>query len=182
MSEFLFYLQNNCGEFNLTHAMGHWIVARTKSRRERWAAENVQRLGFEFYLPQYEIKVRGKKNLNQIRSEVLFPSYLFVKIDGSWRVLLSTFGISGIVLRGDNPAIMPQTEIDRLQGTANDAGLVQLPGHFRVNQEVRARSGPLKNNTGIFQGQTSSGRNKVLMELLGGKVMVLFDSNMLEVA
>lgn len=162
--------------------MGHWIVARTKSRRERWAAENVQRQGFEFYLPQYEIKAKRKGNLSQIRSEVLFPSYLFVRTDGSWRVLLSTFGISSIVLRGDNPAIMPQNEIDRLRSSTNDAGLVQLPGHFRINQEVRARSGPFKHNTGIFQGQTSSGRNKVLMELLGGKVVVLFDSDMLEVA
>ena len=161
--------------------MAHWIVARTKSRRERWAAENVQRLGFDFYLPQYEIKVRPRRKLSYIKSEVLFPSYLFVFITGHWRVLLSTFGIASIVLRGDQPAIMPVAEIERLQNrTVN--GLVQLPNAYKVNQSVVVRSGPFAKHVGLYVGQTSSGRQAVLMDLLGGKVKVLFDLNMLEAA
>lgn len=162
--------------------MAHWIVARTKSRRELWAAENVVKQGFEFYLPRYEIRSRRKGQLDQIKSEALFPGYLFVKTDGSWRVLLSTFGIQAVVLQGDNPAIMPQSEIDRLTGITNQSGLVELPGRFRVGEEVKIRTGPFAEHSGLYQGQTPSGRQKVLMELLGGKVNVLFDASTLEAA
>ena len=162
--------------------MAHWIVARTKSRRERWAAENVQRQGYKFYLPQYEITSPIRGNLKKVRTEPLFPSYLFIEIDGPWRVLLCTFGIAGIVLRGDQPAVMPQSEITRLQIASDEAGFVQIPNTYKEGQAVRARSGPFVGHIGLYAGQPVPGRHAVLMDLLGGKIKTLFDSEMLEVA
>jgi len=164
--------------------MGHWIVAKTKQHQERWAAENVVRQGFEFYLPRYEIVVKRKRkqDLEQIKSEILFPSYLFVKTEGAWKVLLSTFGIQSIILRGDQPAIMPVSEIHRLQHLTNEMGLVELPSRLQINQQVKITSGSFEGCTGLYQGQTATGRQMVLMNLLGRRITILFHSNMLDVA
>jgi hypothetical protein len=61
-------------------------------------------------------------------------------------------------------------------------GLIHLPDRFQLNQEVRIRSGPFKGHTGLWQGQSSSERQKVLIDFLGGKTTGLFDKKLLEVA
>jgi transcription antitermination factor NusG len=159
-----------------------WIVARTKSRREKWAAENVSRQGCEFYLPLYEVPPPRNAKLREARAAVLFPSYLFVRIESQWKFLLSTFGIAGIIMAGEGPAPVPQLEIDKLMRRHDESGLIQLPDKFRYDQELRFRSGPFQSRIGLYKGLNSSGRNQVLLDFLGGKRMVIVDSELLEVA
>ena len=159
-----------------------WVVVRTKSRRERWAAENVQRQGCDFYLPQYEVPPSSNGRIKVARAEVLFPCYLFVRINQQWKFLLSTFGVTAVILQHDGPAVIPQQEIDNLMRRHDLNGLIHLPDKFQLNQEVRVRGGPFKGHTGLWQGQTSSERQKVLIDFLGGKITGLFDKKLLEVA
>jgi transcriptional antiterminator RfaH len=163
-------------------SMSRWVVVRTKSRRERWAAENVQRQGCDFYLPQYEVPPSSNGRIKVARAEVLFPCYLFVRINQQWKFLLSTFGVTAVILQHDGPAVIPQQEIDNLMRRHDLNGLIHLPDKFQLNQEVRVRGGPFKGHTGLWQGQTSSERQKVLIDFLGGKITGLFDKKLLEVA
>lgn len=161
--------------------MGHWIVARTKSKRERWAAENVQRLGFDYYMPVIE-RVQIHRGIREVKTDPLFPSYLFVMCTGPWRMLLSTWGISTVILRGDQPAIMPISEIDRLRKYTDENGMVQLPDQFKKGQNLIVRHGPFAGHQTLCDGMAPNGRVKCLIDLLGGKTKVLFDAEMLEVA
>ena len=162
--------------------MEQWIVARTKSRREKWAAENVQRQGCDFYLPLYEISPPRNAKVRETRSAVLFPSYLFVKIEHQWKFLLSTFGIAAVIMSGDRPTPVPQAEIDKLIKRHDKNGLIDLPRKFKPDQEVRILNGPFKDKVGLYQGQSDSERNKVLLEFLGGRRTFLFDDECLELA
>jgi transcription antitermination factor NusG len=162
-----------------------WIVARTKPRQERWAAENVERQGCKYYLPMYETIVPVKGKIKELRPAVLFPSYLFVELEaqGQWRFLMSTHGISSVILAGNGVAFMPQREIDRLMSAQSDNGLIQLPKKdFSLNQEVKPLEGAMKDVVGLYQGLDDKGRSKVLMDLLGGRITVLFDSDNLQAA
>ena len=159
-----------------------WIVARTKSSRERWAAENVSNLGYEFYFPKV---FQLRKNVARV--EPLFPCYLFIKTDGSWRVLLSTFGISSVVVFGNSPATVSQQIIDNFKTREVD-GCVQLPQleeyttRFKPGAQVRVKGGVFSGYTGIYKGQDPKQRERVLLDFLGRKTSVLLAPELLEAA
>lgn len=160
------------------HGQARWIVARTKPSRDFWAAENVARQEREFYLPKIYVR-----NRRYARAEPLFPSHLFVKVDGPWRFLLSTFGVSGVMLQGTEPAIVPDKEIHRLRRLENSEGFIELPGgtdKFRNGEKVRVTDGPMEGRVGIYQGQTGRERVMVLFDLMGRKISTLIDERSLE--
>jgi len=166
--------------------MERWIVVRTKSRRENWAAENVQRQGCMFYLPRYEVPPTRK--IKEARAAVLFPCYLFVKIQNQWKFLLGTFGIQAVIMGGSGePATMPQKEIDRLKQRENE-GLIKLPTRLEktdlpnVGDKVKITQGPFEGHFGLWMGQTNSERQRILLDFLGGKRETLFDIRALELA
>jgi transcriptional antiterminator RfaH len=157
-----------------------WIVARTKPCREVWAAENIQRQGHEFYLPR--IFVPATHLCGQARSECLFKSYIFVLTE-QWRFLLSTFGVSGVIMggNGSGPAILPQSEIDRMKLLEDGTGFVILP-KFKPGQDLRVTDGPFKNEKAIYQGMGPKEREEVLINFLGRKTKVLIAKEFLEAA
>jgi transcription antitermination factor NusG len=159
-----------------------WIVARTKPGREAWAAENVARQGYTYYFPRI---LAQRKRL--ARAEPLFHCYLFVQTSGAWKFLLSTFGVSGVVIFGETPSYLPQTEIDKFRALEVD-GLVQLPKidlstqRFKPGQEVRVRGGVFSGFAGVYQGQDAREREKVLIDFLGRKTLVLLAPDIVEAA
>lgn len=163
-----------------------WLVVRTKQHREQWAAENVSRVGFpKYYLPQYLRTVR-QGSMKVAKANVLFPSYLFVESDGRWRVLLSTFGVTGVVLQGENPAVFPQRAIDELRAREDEHGFVRLPEapkHKLVEgAAVRVRGGNFAGRNGIHAGNAANERVRVLLDFLGRKTPFLIAEDMLEAA
>jgi transcriptional antiterminator RfaH len=157
-----------------------WIVARTKPGREAWAAENVARQGYTYYFPRV---LSQRKRI--VKAEPLFYAYLFVDTPGPWKFLLSTFGIAGVVTFGDNPAFVPQHEIDRFKNTEVD-GLVQLPQinteRFKLGQQLRVTGGVFSGFTGVYEGQDAKEREKVLIDFLGRKTSVLLAPEIVEAA
>lgn len=159
-----------------------WIVARTKTGREVWASENVKHQGYEFYFPRV-LAIRK----NVARAEPLFPCYLFIQTDGSWRVLLSTFGISSIVVFGNSPATVSQQVIDNFKAREVD-GCVELPqleeytNRFALGAAIRVKEGVFSGYTGIYQGQDPKQRQRVLLDFLGRKTSVLLAPELLEAA
>jgi len=162
--------------------MGYWLVARTQPRRENWAAENVMRQGCEFYLPKFElISARTR----EAKAVVLFPSYLFVfTANGQWRFLLGTFGIASVLMRGESPVPCPERYLAQMRGCEDADGFVVLPkrSRFAVNDKVMVTRGPFASKSGLWQGQTPAQRQQVLIEAMGGRIMVLIDVDSLEAA
>lgn len=163
---------------------GYWLVAKTKPQRELWAAENAQRQGFNCYLPQTAPPERAPKQ--KARAHFLFPRYLFVYTEGRWRCLLSTFGIAGLVMAGECPAVMPPREIERIKAREDEHGLVRLAqaptARFKEGDAVRVREGTFSGFTGIYANHSSHDRVKVLIEYLGRTVPVLLGEDLLELA
>lgn len=153
-----------------------WIVARTQSNREKWAAENVARQGFEFYLPRIQEAYKAHGRVVET-GRPLFPCYLFVRTDGPWRFLTGTFGVAGIILNGEGPAILPDDAVDQLKALEVD-GYVSLPPppapiDLIPGDTVRIQSGALEGQTGVYEGMASATRQRVLLDYLGKRTRVL---------
>ena len=83
-----------------------WYAVCCKPRQESVAEDNLLRQGFHVYLPRIRIRQRRRKQwLDAV--EVLFPRYVFIRIDPlrrSTAAVRSTRGVVGLVRFGGQPA------------------------------------------------------------------------------
>ena len=162
-----------------------WVVAKTKAQRERWAAENVARQGFSYYMPLTAPPKKPTTLRNKFpKPQCLFPRYLFVQTDGRWRFLLGTFGVMGLVMQGERPAVMPTHEIESMKAREENGLIVlQQPAEhkFHPGDKVRINSGAFSGYVGMYDLDPSA-RVRVLLDLLGRKTRVEIDDDCLEAA
>lgn len=142
----------------------HWYVIHTKPRQEQRALENLQRQGFEAWLPMIELEKVRRGHLARV-SEPMFSRYLFIRLDTvqtNWSPIRSTLGVSKLVSFGNTPAAVPDELIDALRHMPPQATQRMMnPG-----DEVQFVAGPLKGLRGIYQQHDGEARAMVLIELL----------------
>jgi transcriptional antiterminator RfaH len=163
-----------------------WYVVQTNVNSEARAAQNLIRQGFEIYLPRY-LKRRRHARKVDFAAKPFFPRYMFVAIDMAtqrWRSIQSTFGVSRLVSNGDYPAIVPESIVHALRAREDDKGFIQFESKpvFAVGDKVRVLAGAFMDNAGLFSGMADRDRVSILLELLGRKVRVLLDADMITAA
>ncbi len=150
-----------------------WSVAITKPNNENRAEVNLVRQGYLTYLPKYLSKI-GK----EIKVKILFPRYIFVRIEGQWHRINSTFGISRILLNNESrPAIVPDKIIENLKRKEDNKGLISLPDppKFRQGEKVRVVNHSFDGYDAIYDGMRPNERARVLIKMLGQQVQVELD-------
>jgi transcriptional antiterminator RfaH len=162
----------------------YWVVAKTKGSLESFAAEHVKRQGHQYYLPMTRETSAGNQRGKLVRNVPLFPRYLFIEVESTWRHLMSTRGITGVLLAGEAPARLPTQYVTDLKLREKD-GLVVLPSmdearRFARGQTVHVSSGLFAGEIGIYDGCSGQERERVLLEILGRKVSVLIAPESLE--
>ena len=63
-----------------------------------------------------------------------FPGYLFIVLDltrHQWRSVNGTFGVSRLVMRGDQPHPAPRGVVEALIAAADARGILQLAGKLK---------------------------------------------------
>ncbi len=163
-----------------------WLLAHTHPHSEQRAAAHLARQGYETYLPRYLKRRRHARKLDVIAAP-LFPRYLFVNIETTarrWRSIQSTFGVSRLVLSGDTPALVPKAIIDSLQGCEDENGFVKLNRRapFSAGDRVRILAGAFMDSLGLYEGLGDRERVSILLDLLGRKVRVMLDADLVTVA
>lgn len=126
--------QNQKGGFS-------WYLVLAKRGQEKLAADNLQRQGFDTYLPMYAptpTKRAGK--VIEVTPRPFLPGYLFVSVDvtaGRWRAINSTIGVRALYMTGSGegmrPRALPNSWIEQLQ-VREVNGLIVRPHQ----DEVRA--------------------------------------------
>lgn len=160
--------------------MQGWLVARAQHNREAWASENIARQGAVPYTPKL-VFVGKSGRLDEARIQYLFPSYVFVKPPSDrWRWLLGTYGVRYVLMVGKSPALVQDFEIARIRACEDSEGLVRLPTvRFKPNQKVRVTGGAYTGYEGLYDGQGSKDRERILLDYLGRKTPVLIDPALL---
>lgn len=151
--------------------MKRWFAVHCQPHREERALLNLQRQGFEVYLPRYLKRRRHARRVEAVRRP-LFPRYLFVCFDrdtARWRSINGTYGVDHLVCHGNEPVPLPDEIIAEIQARHDDDGLVVLddPASFRPGQALEIVNGPLAWQTGLFQRLNGNERVVVLLDLLG---------------
>lgn len=127
--------------------MPHWTAARLQPHREALALNFLKLRGFETYFPRIRERrvVRGRRVLV---TPPLFPGYAFVAIELQWHAARWSPGVLSLVMDGDRPAKVPDTDIADLRACERN-GFVVLPeqlrqsSSFRLGDRLRVRGGPL---------------------------------------
>ena len=163
-----------------------WIVVYTKPHDENRALANLLRQGFDAYLPRYKAVRRHARKVENVQKP-LFPRYMFVSIDpdaGRWRPILSTYGVSGIVMDGDRPAIAPDGVVDaiRARAASGDFDRTGPLCNLQPGDDVRVLDGPFADLVGRLQAVDDKDRVCVLLQMMGRAVRARIESSALEPA
>jgi transcriptional antiterminator RfaH len=163
-----------------------WYVVHTQVNGETKAAQNLLRQGFEVYLPRY-LKRRRHARRVDFTVKPLFPRYLFVAIDMAtqrWRSIQSTFGVVRLVTNGDDPATLPDGVVHALRAREDEKGFIRLDSKpaFAPGDKVRVLAGAFMDSAGLFSGLADHDRVSILLDMLGRKVRVLLDADMVAAA
>ena len=159
-----------------------WYVVQTQVNSEMKAAQNLLRQGYEIYLPRYMKRRRHARKVDFV-AKPLFPRYMFVAIDTAtqrWRSIQSTFGVSCLVTNGDDPAALPEGVVRALKAREDDRGFVEMDAKpkFAPGDKVRVLAGAFMDNVGLFNGMADHDRVSILLDMLGRKVRVLLDADL----
>lgn len=161
-----------------------WHVAQTQPRREARAAEELKNQGFRVFLPRY---LRRRRHARQITTAPapLFPGYLFVAFDAAihrWRSINGTIGIVRLVTTLDRPALVPHGVVEGLVARCDPSGYIPLRSRpaFTPGEPVRVSGGNFAEALGLFAEVRDHDRIAILIELLGRKVRVLIDDDLVE--
>jgi transcriptional antiterminator RfaH len=155
-----------------------WAVVRSQAQRERFAAEQVGLRGFETFLPIVQTKRA---------TAPLFNGYFFVRIVEQWRSINYCFGVLCLVRVGDCPSRMPDHEIDSLKAMIDGHGYIKLPEgrgapakrKIAIGARVRVTAGPFGGVSGLYAGQSTRDRERILLNLLGSQRPVLIAGNLI---
>ena len=158
-----------------------WYAVHSHPRKEAVALENLQRQGYEAYLPLISVQ-KVRRNKAQMVQEPMFPRYLFVRLDSSaqgrsWAPIRSTLGVTRLVQFGDRPARVATELIDWLRDRERDFDALLL---FAPGEKVVVAQGPFKGLEALYEGTDGERRAMILLEILSKPVKLVIDAASLQ--
>lgn len=164
----------------------HWYVAHTHPHAEAKATAHLSRQGFDVYFPRYIKRRRHARRIETVPAP-LFPRYLFVAIDLNaqrWRSIYSTVGVSRLVCNGEDPSPVPVGIVEALKSREDANGFIKLDcrPRFHVGDKIRVLDGAFSSCLGLFEGMAERERVAILLDLLGRKVRVILDADLVAAA
>jgi transcriptional antiterminator RfaH len=163
-----------------------WFVVQTQVNAEAKAARNLLQQGFEIYLPRYLKRRSHARKIDEV-AVPLFPRYMFVRIDMAtqrWRSVQSTFGVASLLFNGSEPEPVRAQVLRTLRAREDESGYVKLDKRpkFAQGDEVRVIAGAFAENLALFDGLADRDRIVILLDMLGRKVCVSIEADMVAVA
>ncbi len=162
----------------LSDVDAQWRVAHVKSRREKALAHYLAKENIGYYLPMFQ-----KKQANNRRQRFslvpVFPGYLFFRANESqrYRAVCSNH-IARIIDVYDIRQFLD--ELSQIRQTLS-AGVPVYPYDFlNEGQQVRVKSGPLKDLEGIVVRKTNACRLVLSVTSIMQSVAVEIDADQVE--
>ena len=158
-----------------------WFILQFKPNSYRLAERNLNRQGFESFLPLLEV-TKYKYNRYVSDLQPLFPGYMFVAFDlecGPWRQINCTIGVSKLVSFGGQPSPIPLDLISGLMARCSSGGKLLTPNQLNKGDAVQLSTGPFENYIAKVEMIDANQRVWVLMELMGRVTRISVDPNQL---
>ena len=158
-----------------------WYVVHSKPREEQKALENLQKQGFECFLPMMTLEKLVRGRVKSV-TEPLFNRYLFVQTQSqnqNFSVIKSTLGVHRLVSFGPLPSQVSDTLIETIRSLASLLGseINDSRSLIRSGDEVMLVEGPFKGLKGIFHESSGTKRAFVFIELLHKQHIIQVDKS-----
>jgi len=153
-----------------------WYAVHTHPRAETCVVRNLNRQGFDIYLPMYLKKRRHARRIDWVQAP-LFPRYLFVEMNLEnvrWRSIQSTMGVLNLVCFGEKPIPVPQNVITILKSCEDENCLIKFVGQSRFDpgDEVQILDGAFGDSIGVIKEKYSHDRVTLLLKMMGRQIRV----------
>ena len=161
-----------------------WYVVHTLPAREMRAQAHLENQMFRTFLPQRKKTIRHAHKFSTVVAP-FFPRYMFVVFDlmrDRWRSINGSIGVASLIMQGDLPQPVPTGVVEALQSLMDSRGHLNFEKSFRVGDRVQLTAGPLAEKLGICERLDDSGRVRVLLDIMGGRVPVQVESRHLVAA
>ena len=159
-----------------------WHIVQFKPNSHKIALRNLERQGFETFLPVHEVTRRTAVKYETV-IRPLFAGYMFVACDpeeAPWRKINATYGISRMLSFADGPKPMPEALITGLRARCDNAGKVIALKKFEAGQSVEMHSGPFANFIATVEQMANDARVWVLLDFMGKATRVQVDQQQIQ--
>tara|TARA_B100000683_G_scaffold122478_1_gene120119 strand:- start:100 stop:606 length:507 start_codon:yes stop_codon:yes gene_type:complete len=129
---------------NKDHRLKKWIALYTKPRHEKIVLRELEKKGFQTYLPLLKERRKWSDRKRWVEFP-MFKSYIFVKTELKESIfIIQTSGVVKIIKFGNKIATIQNSIIDSLK-LMIEGGYEPIPvDYFLKGDPVRVREGPLK--------------------------------------
>ena len=149
--------------------MNLWYVIQTKPKKEEEAKFYLSTKGVEVFNPLMETFLLRNGRMNK-ELKPLFPGYIFGKFDLEQNYPLVRWGkgVKKVLGFGGYPTPISEEVVETIKERTDTQGVVRNRQHFRPNDVVRIKAGPLRDLLGIFERWVSDNeRVRILLNLIG---------------
>ena len=152
--------------------MKYWLVATYKINENKRLESNLLNQNFDYYLP----KIKIKKPDSNLKEEVLFPGYVFIKARfEDYSLIKYTKGIKKVVKFGKNIPRLTDYEVKSIKSIEKLSNSKPIIPKINIGQEAFVVDGPFKGTLVKICSLPSKERIEVLLTILGSsrKVSIL---------
>ena len=147
-----------------------WFIAQIKPNSYNSAIQNLERQGFETFLPKMKITQR-QKNKFIVKNVYVFPGYMFVCFDPriiTWTKINSTYGVSKILAFNNKPSEISSDLILELKTRYEINSNVIQKEKLQKGDSIKFYAGPFADLIAKVESVEENKRIWVLLEAMGG--------------
>jgi transcriptional antiterminator RfaH len=161
-----------------------WFILQFKSNSHHLAAKNLNRQGFETFLPLHDTTSRRlSRFLNT--SKPLFPGYMFIRFDrveSDWHKINNTYGVSRLITFNSILKSIPTTFVDSLMMRYDLSGKLLPVKKLKKGDHVTVLKGPFANFIATVEKYEADQRIWILMDLMGRETKIQTPSDNLTIS
>ena len=161
-----------------------WFVLQFKSNSQHIAVKNLNRQGFETFLPLHDTTSRRVSRFINT-SKPLFPGYMFIKFDraeSEWHKINSTYGVSRLITFNSILKSIPTVFVDNLIKQYDLSGKLIPLRELKKGDHVTVLKGPFANFIATVEKYEADQRIWILMDLMGRKTKIITPSDALKLS
>jgi transcriptional antiterminator RfaH len=159
-----------------------WFVLQFKPNSHNQAEKNLNRQGFETFLPLQDSTSRKvSRFINS--AQPLFPGYMFVSFkitEFEWHKINNTYGVSRLVTFNSTPKPIPTAFINNLMKRYSLSGKLLPIKKLNKGDQVKILNGPFANFIATVEKYETDQRIWILMDLMGRKTKIKSSTDTLQ--
>jgi len=146
-----------------------WFLLQFKPNSHGIAESNLNRQGFDTFLPYEEITEYHNNKLKTIKRP-LFPGYMFISLNkknASWKKVNSTYGVSKLVSFGSFPKSVSNEIIHNLINITSTSGSLLSPLDLNEGDNIKVINTPFNDFITVIHQIDYEQRIWILMDIMG---------------